>query len=137
MLPIYSWLSHCVPVTQVALETEWKEVCGAKSLECLCWVLEPQVSPEGGAYVRATQATSLGCTLRGRGWNLHSCHHTASSNHGVSHPLHLENEAWRDKSRLGTRGPSGSGAVAGLMIYPELPTLTVTLTMCPGHSPNT
>lgn len=71
-LPINSsWLSHSVPVTQVALETEWKQVYGAKSLGCLCLVLEPQVSPEWGAYVRVTH-TSLERMLCGRVWNLHA-----------------------------------------------------------------
>ena len=37
-------------------------------------------------------------------WNLHACHHTAPTSHGVSHPLRLKNEAWRGRSRLGTQG---------------------------------
>lgn len=87
-LPINSsWLSHSVPVTHVALETEWKQVYGAKSLGCLCLVLEPQVSPEWGAYVRVTQ-TSLERMLCGRVWNLHARgYHTAPSSHQVSHSL--------------------------------------------------
>lgn len=30
------WLSYGIPMTQVALETEWKQICGPKSLGSLC-----------------------------------------------------------------------------------------------------